>query len=98
MNAPQLARLFLDTIYRHHGLHHTLISDRDPKFTSTFWQIIFNSMQTELNISSSYHPLTDGLTERTHRTTEQTLRSFVHQQHHDWLKCLSLATPQFILP
>jgi hypothetical protein len=80
ISAPQLARLFLDNIYRHHGLCRNIISDRDPKFTSTFWQRLFKSMQTKLNISSSYHPQTDGLTERIHRTIKQVLRSFVHQQ------------------
>jgi hypothetical protein len=37
IDAPQLARLFLNNIYRHHGFCRTIISDRDPKFTSTFW-------------------------------------------------------------
>jgi hypothetical protein len=40
----QLARVFLDNIYRHHGLRRTIISDCDPKFTSTFWQTQFKSM------------------------------------------------------
>jgi hypothetical protein len=48
-------------------------------------------MQTTSKTSRFYHPRADGLTERAHRTIEQMLRSFVHQQHHDWLNCLSLA-------
>jgi hypothetical protein len=81
ISAPQLARFFLDNIYQHHGLCRIIISGRGPKFTSTFWQRLFESMQTtKLNISSSYQPQTDGLTECTHRTIKQVLRSFVHQQ------------------
>jgi hypothetical protein len=67
INAPQLARLFLDKIYRHHGLCQAIITDRDPKFSPTFWQTIIKSKQTKLLISSSYHPETDGLTKNTHR-------------------------------
>jgi hypothetical protein len=48
-------------------------------------------LRTKLNMSSAYHPQTDGQTERTHRTIEQILRGFVHAQHHDWLHALPLA-------
>jgi glycosyltransferase A (GT-A) superfamily protein (DUF2064 family) len=48
-----------------------------------FWQALLKSMQTKLKISSSYHPQTDGLTERTHRAIEQIFPSFVNQQHQD---------------
>jgi hypothetical protein len=71
ISAPQFARLFLDNIYRHHSLCRTIILDRDPKFTLTFWQTIFKSMQSKLYNSSSHHPQTvDSLIERTHRTIE----------------------------
>ena len=48
-------------------------------------------LKTKLNVSSAYHPQTDGQTERTHRTIEQILRGFVHAQHYDWLHALPLA-------
>jgi phosphatidylinositol kinase/protein kinase (PI-3 family) len=48
-------------------------------------------LKIKLNMSSAYHPQTDGQTERTHRTIEQILRGFVHAQHHDWLHALPLA-------
>jgi hypothetical protein len=83
INAPQLARLFLDNIYRHHGLYRTIISDRDHKFTFTFWQTLFKSMRTKLDISSPFHPQTDGQTGCTLRTIEHILRAFMHQKHDD---------------
>jgi hypothetical protein len=48
-------------------------------------------MKTKSNITSFYHPQTVGLNERSHRTIEQILRSFVNQQYHDWLHYLFLA-------
>jgi hypothetical protein len=91
MNAQQLAKIYMREIYRLHGLSRSIICDRDPRFTSTFWKSLFAQLQTKLNISSAYHPQTDGQTERTHRTIEQILRSFVQKQHSDWFDYLSLA-------
>ena len=68
-----------------------IISDRDPLFTSTFWKDLMRQLRTKLNMSSAYHPQTDGQTERIHRTIEQILRGFVHAHHNDWLHALPLA-------
>ena len=62
----------------------SIISDRDPRFTSHFWQTIFKHLGTKLNISTSYHPQTDGQSERANRTIEEMLRHFVHPLHDDW--------------
>ena len=91
MNAQQLAKVYMREVYRLHGLSRSIICDRDPRFTSAFWKSLFTQLQTKLNISSAYHPQTDGQTERTHRTIEQILRSFVQKQHSGWFDYLSLA-------
>ena len=52
---------------------------------------MFKQLQTRLNISSAYHPQTDGQTERTHRTIEQVLRAFEYKQHTQWYDFLPLA-------
>ncbi|CAI7925897.1 unnamed protein product [Closterium sp. NIES-53] len=60
----ETAQLFLKHIISQHGIPTTLISDRDPKFTSNFWKELMSLMGTRLAMSSAYHPQTDGQTER----------------------------------
>ena len=50
-------------IFRLHGIPKMVISDRDIKFTSTFWKELLAGLNTNLNLSTSYHPQTDGQTE-----------------------------------
>jgi hypothetical protein len=59
-SAMSVARLFLDNVYRLHGLPQVIISDRDKVFMSMFWRQLFKMADTTLNLSSSYHPQTDG--------------------------------------
>jgi hypothetical protein len=60
ITAEQLAKVMHRAVFRHFGLPRKVISDRDPRFMSEFWQTLFRSVGTKLNISTSYHPLTDG--------------------------------------
>ena len=62
--AVQIAHLFMQNIFRLHGFPKVIISDRDVKFTSTFWRTLFAELGTQLNFSTAYHPQTDGQTER----------------------------------
>ena len=62
--ALQVAQAYMDQIYKLHGLHESIISDRDKIFTSRLWQEHFKLSDTQLLMSSSYHPQTDGQTER----------------------------------
>ncbi|GJP56485.1 hypothetical protein CLOM_g15552 [Closterium sp. NIES-68] len=70
----ETARLFISTVVRLHGIPAAIISDRDPKFTSKFWQDTWARYGTRLQFSSAYHPQTDGQTERTNQTMEQLIR------------------------
>jgi hypothetical protein len=54
--ATQIAKLFLDHVYKLHGLPQTIISNRDPVFTSNVWQQLFKLTDTKLLMSSAYHP------------------------------------------
>lgn len=54
--ASQLAELFMRHIYRYHGLPKRITCDRDPKFTSKFWQEVFRLVETKFNMSTTYHP------------------------------------------
>jgi hypothetical protein len=74
--AEETATLFLHGVYRLHGLPRVLISDRDPKFVSGFWQTLLRRLETRLNMSSCRHPEIDGLTKRVNITFQQLLRCF----------------------
>ncbi|KAJ9526612.1 hypothetical protein QJQ45_017610 [Haematococcus lacustris] len=91
VSAPDLAQLFFDSVFRYHGLPKVIISDRDPRFTSTFWQQLFAKTGTHLNISTANHPQTDGQTERANRTLEDMLRNYVSPHHTDWDNHLTAA-------
>ena len=58
--SAQVAQVFLDTVYRLHGLPITIVSDRDKVFLSSFWKELFKLLQGKLLMSTSYHPQTDG--------------------------------------
>ncbi|KAJ9530991.1 hypothetical protein QJQ45_001002 [Haematococcus lacustris] len=84
VSASILARTFFDHVFRLHGLPKVIVSDRDPRFTSTFWTELFRLTGTHLNMSTANHPQTDGQTERANRTLEDMLRNFVSPYHDDW--------------
>jgi hypothetical protein len=89
--AAGVAKLFMDHIYKLHGLPSAIISDRDRIFTSKFWQTLFKLVGTSLHMSSAYHPQTDGQTERVNQCLETYLRCFVHACPARWGQWLSLA-------
>ena len=84
ITAPAFARVFTEVVFKHHGMPETLVSDRDSKFISEFWRSLFKLLGTHLNISTAYHPQTDGQTERMNRQLEQVLRHFTNAQQSNW--------------
>ena len=78
ITAHGCARVFIDTVFRLHGLPRELVYDRDARFTATFWQSGFRTLGTRLKMSTSDHPETDGQTERTNRVLEEILRGCIH--------------------
>ena len=54
--AVQIAHIFMQNVFKLHGLLKIIISNRDVKFTSTFWRALFTEMGTQLNFSTTYHP------------------------------------------
>ena len=82
--AKVIAELVYENIYKLHGLPARIISDRDSYFTSTFWQTLHRLIGTELRMSSSYHPQTDGSTERANRTIGQMLRMCIDKEQKNW--------------
>lgn len=88
--AEECARLFLSNIYQYHGLPKKLISDREPRFTSEFWKAFCRRLGMKPAYSTSFHPQTDGQTERTNRVVEEVLRHFIGKDHQDWEDLLPL--------
>ncbi|GJU06930.1 putative reverse transcriptase domain-containing protein [Tanacetum coccineum] len=72
-----LTRLYIKEIVSRHGVPISIISDRDSHFTSRFWQSLQNALGTQLDMSTAYHPETDGQSERTIQTLEDMLRACV---------------------
>ncbi|WOG95792.1 hypothetical protein DCAR_0415120 [Daucus carota subsp. sativus] len=86
-----VAQKVLDTVVKLHGPPKCIISDRDTVFISTFWKELFNTMGTKLNISTAYHPQTDGQTERVNQCLEMYLRCITGQKPHLWSQWLPMA-------
>ncbi|GKA47236.1 reverse transcriptase domain-containing protein, partial [Tanacetum coccineum] len=90
-NTEKLARLYIDVIVARHGVPVSIISDRDGRFTSHFWQTVQRALGTRLDLSTAYHPQTDGQSERTIQTLEDMLRACVIDFGGSWDVHLPLA-------
>ncbi|GKA03186.1 putative reverse transcriptase domain-containing protein, partial [Tanacetum coccineum] len=80
----RLARLYLNEIIIRHGMPISIISDRDSRFTSRFWQSMQEALGTRLDMSTTYYPQTDGQSERTIQTLEDMLRACVLDFRGSW--------------
>jgi hypothetical protein len=84
------ARLLIDHVFRLHGLPAAIVSDRDPRFTAGLWRSVFEAWGTKLKMSSSYHPQTDGQTERYMRVLTAGLRAYADKKQSEWPKWLTM--------
>ena len=80
----------MEDIVRYHGVPISIVSDRDPRFTSRFWSSLQDAMGTRLHFSIDFHPQTDGQSERTIQTLEDMLRACVIEFKESWDTHLSL--------
>jgi len=90
-DAPEFAKMFLDSVVRLHGLPDSLVSDRGSIFTSHFWKSLASLLGVQGRLSTSFHPQTDGQTERMNQTVEQYLRIYCNYQQDNWCDNLPLA-------
>jgi transposase InsO family protein len=90
-DASDVADLFAQQIFRLHGLPDDIVSDRDKIFTSKFWRHFLATFNIRSNLSTAFHPQTDGQTERVNQVLEQYLRAYCNYQQDDWHKLLHLA-------
>lgn len=89
--ALTVAKLFLQHVYRLHGLPSSTISNRDRVFTSQLWPELFCLADVSLKMSTTYHPQTDGQTERVNQCMKTFLRCFANACPTKWLDYIYLA-------
>ncbi|KAI3733111.1 hypothetical protein L1987_64329 [Smallanthus sonchifolius] len=80
----KLAQLYVNENITLHGMPLSIVSDRDSRFTSRFLQSFQKALGTQLNLSTAYHPQTDGQSERTIQTLEDMLRACVMDLGGSW--------------
>lgn len=71
--APDIAKVFINEIVILHGVRRKIISDRGSMFTGRFWTSFQAALGTQLNFSTTYHPKTDGQTNRVNKVLEDML-------------------------
>jgi len=85
-------QLYFDNVYWWFGLPSKVISDRDPRFTSHFGRALARKIGVEQNLSTAFHPQTDGLSERKNQWVEQYLHLVANAQQGDWSRWLTVAS------
>ncbi|KAK3003996.1 hypothetical protein RJ639_018424 [Escallonia herrerae] len=90
-SAEDTAQLFFKYVVKYWGMPQDIVSDRDSRFTGNFWTELFKLFGSQLSMSSSYHPESDGQTERFNSMLEEYLRHFVSATQKNWVKLLDVA-------
>jgi hypothetical protein len=91
VTCEETAQLFMDNIYKYHGLPNDIISDHGSQFTSKFWKSLFKMFIVKIKLFSAYHPQTDGKIERVNQILEQYLRCSINYHQENWIELLPLA-------
>ena len=86
-----LFELFFKNIVKYWGMPLSIVSDRDPRFTGRFWTTLFKLVGIDLLMSLSYHPQTDGQTERINALLEDYVRHYVTADQKNWPELLDVA-------
>ena len=86
----KLAKLYMDEIVRLHGVPMSIVSNKNPRFVSRFWQKLQETLGTKLNYNTAYHPQTDGQSERTIQILENMLRACIMNFGGNWSQYLTL--------
>ena len=86
----EFCRLYVREIFRLHGVPVSIVSNRDPRFTTRFWKSFQKAMGAQLMMSTTFHPQTDGQSERTIQVLEDMLRACVLDNKGSWEEHLPL--------
>ena len=90
VTAEEVAAMFVQHAFKQFGLPRKIISDQDPRFASKFMRALSKTLDIHQNISTAYHPRTDGQSERTNQWVETYLRFFINHQQDNWVALLPL--------
>src|SRR6185369_11635965 len=91
ITSKEVMRLLFDNVITKHGIPHDITSDRASIFTSKYMKAICEGLHITQNISTAYHPQTDGQTERLNSILEQYLRCYVNYNQDNWDEYLTMA-------
>ena len=91
MTAEATADVFLRAVYRHHGLPNDIVTDRGTQWANAFWKRICDQLKITRRLSTSFHPQTDGSTERMNQELQHFIRVFCTYQQSDWKELLTHA-------
>ena len=91
VDAIGVAAIYAKQVFPHYGTPRKIISDRDPRFTAKFARAICAQLNIKQNISTAYHPQTDGQSERANARLEQYLRIYGNAEQDDWVALLPMA-------
>ena len=92
ITGPQIAQLYLDHVYKWFGLPDKIISDWDPRFTSHFGSTLMKKLNIQQNLSTAFHPQTDGLSEWKNQWVKQYLWIITSLHPEDWTSWILIAT------
>jgi hypothetical protein len=88
--ASIMAQIFMDHIFKLHGMPYSIVSDRDPTFTKKNWQELFRLQGTQLHLNTTYHFQTYGQTKFFNKCLETYLRCFASERKNQWAQWLTL--------
>ncbi|KAH8148282.1 uncharacterized protein LAJ45_07735 [Morchella importuna] len=91
VDSQKVAMLYIDNVWKLHGLPDTVVSDRGTQFVAEFWKSLCKRLEISPRFSTAFHPQTDGQTESINAVMEQYLRSYVSYQQDDWTRLLAMA-------
>ena len=91
INAEGIGRILTDHIFKDHGIPLSIITDRDPRFTGKYLSGLLKTLGSKQNLSTAFHPQTDGQTERMNRVLEDMLRHYIDPRQKNWKDCLPMA-------
>ncbi|KAL0163603.1 hypothetical protein M9458_039356, partial [Cirrhinus mrigala] len=86
--AMETAEHLFHQVFRHYGLPEEIVSDRGPQFTSHVWKAFFKLLGISVNLTSGYHPQTNGQTERKIQELGRYLRAYCQDDQHSWSRFL----------